>query len=221
MTAHLRTCQNQAALSQGGSSQDRCFHVVIEARDDPVYWLHLEVPATAKFADLDQVLRNIWLECCGHLSAFRFPQPRQCTLTERDLMQMLAAAIRHFQLEEEAENRLMGEPVGDHFEPGLKMEYDYDFGSTTSLWVRVVRECACSLSKPKIRLLARNDPPEIACAECGKPATQICSDCMWDGTGALCDACAEDHQPEDHCILPLINSPRAGVCGYCGPSIEP
>jgi hypothetical protein len=34
------------------------------------YWLHIEMPARAKLADLDSFLRGIWLECCGHLSEF-------------------------------------------------------------------------------------------------------------------------------------------------------
>lgn len=34
------------------------------------YWLYLEMPARATLTDLDGFLRDIWLECCGHLSAF-------------------------------------------------------------------------------------------------------------------------------------------------------
>jgi hypothetical protein len=34
------------------------------------YWLYLEMVQQAKLARLDQFLRTLWLECCGHLSAF-------------------------------------------------------------------------------------------------------------------------------------------------------
>src|SRR5260370_19281758 len=32
--------------------------------------MHLELPANATLADLDDFLRDTWLECCGHLSEF-------------------------------------------------------------------------------------------------------------------------------------------------------
>lgn len=35
-----------------------------------IYWLVIEVKDTATLKDVDQFLRNIWLECCSHLSAF-------------------------------------------------------------------------------------------------------------------------------------------------------
>jgi hypothetical protein len=34
------------------------------------YWLHLEAPITATLRALDGYLRDLWLECCGHLSIF-------------------------------------------------------------------------------------------------------------------------------------------------------
>jgi hypothetical protein len=33
--------------------------------------MHLEVPADATLTDLDEFLRETWVECCEHLSAFR------------------------------------------------------------------------------------------------------------------------------------------------------
>jgi len=44
---------------------------VVEGSYLPYYWMHLELPANATLEDLDSFLRDIWLECCGHLSAFR------------------------------------------------------------------------------------------------------------------------------------------------------
>ncbi|MDP2782290.1 hypothetical protein [Devosia sp.] len=33
--------------------------------------MHLKVAGDARLENLDKFLRQVWLECCGHLSAFR------------------------------------------------------------------------------------------------------------------------------------------------------
>ncbi len=223
MSTHLKTCAKLAGASASPTPRSaRSFHLVVEARYSPHYWLHLEVPATARFGDLDRLLRDIWLECCGHMSAFRFPRPRVPFRASGNFAQLLAAAAAHsFEDEMDDEQRLMGVPVGKRLQPGAKLEYEYDFGSTTELVIRVLGERPCSLPKPRIRLLARNEPPEIRCTVCGKPATTICTECECQGDDALCKACAADHECGEEMFLPIVNSPRTGVCGYCGPSVEP
>src|SRR6266545_4070624 len=76
MSTHLKHCAKRAASAAETSGKNRCFHILIEATYSPAYWLHLEVPAKATFGKLDQVLRDLWLECCGHMSAFNFPRKR-------------------------------------------------------------------------------------------------------------------------------------------------
>ncbi len=101
--------------------------------------------------------------------------------------------------------------------PGTTFEHEYDFGSTTELAGRVVSEHESALSKREpIRLLARDDPPEFQCEACGEPATLICSQCVWEGVGLLCDAHAEAHECGEEMLLPVINSPRMSVCGCEG-----
>jgi hypothetical protein len=69
-----------------------------------------------------------------------------------------------------------------------------------------------------VELLARNDAPQIACDQCGtgKPATQICTECMYQTGGWLCDDCITTHDCDPAMLLPVVNSPRAGICGYTG-----
>ena len=97
---------------------------------------------------------------------------------------------------------------------GDKASYKYDFGSTTELEIQVVRvrEAACPEA---VRLLARNEPPVWVCGVCGKPATQICTECV-DSNPLLCDEHAESHECGEEALLPVVNSPRAGVCAYTG-----
>src|SRR6266566_2621386 len=75
MTRHLETCeQRMLTEAKAGSKQQaqptRKLHMVVEGRDLPMYWMHLEVTASTTLTTLDRFLRATWLECCGHLSAF-------------------------------------------------------------------------------------------------------------------------------------------------------
>ncbi len=79
MTQHLKSCKRRTAGIAESESDTKSFrskntrllHIMIQGLRLPMYWLHLEMPASARLADLDNFLRDIWLECCGHLSAFR------------------------------------------------------------------------------------------------------------------------------------------------------
>jgi hypothetical protein len=102
--------------------------------------------------------------------------------------------------------------------PEMKFSHEYDFGSSTLLTLKVVAERVGEIRDDPIAILARNDPPEFACGECGKPATQVCTSCEYEaGGGWLCESCAADHECGEEMLLPVVNSPRVGVCGYTGP----
>src|SRR5581483_6500614 len=74
MTRHLETCWQSASTEtstgRSRSIRTRTFHLLVEGRFLPMYWLHLEIVTSTPLATLDRFLRDIWLECCGHLSAF-------------------------------------------------------------------------------------------------------------------------------------------------------
>ena len=63
----------------------------------------------------------------------------------------------------------------------------------------------------------QNAQPIIPCDGCNaKSAVVICTACMWDNAGWLCEACAQTHDCDEDMFLPVVNSPRTGVCGYTG-----
>jgi len=71
-----------------------------------------------------------------------------------------------------------------------------------------------------LHVIARNDPPYHPCSECPKKgkakvtaATHLCGDC---GAKYMCKKHSKSHECEQDSIAPLVNSPRAGVCGYTG-----
>ena len=81
-------------------------------------------------------MRDIWLECCGHMSAFH-------------------AAKRGWG-DEISESRKVGS-----FEVGDKIVHEYDFGSTTETLITFVSKTKRPPQRNAVRLLARNVPPKF------------------------------------------------------------
>lgn len=318
MTRHIGACLRKAGLVSD-SEGIKTFHIVVEGDDRPQYWMHLQVPGEAILQDLDSFLRDIWLECCGHLSEFTIegkrysPEPEDFgdiffapaeddeelspekmledeiqamasflevdselsrkiaknppkgigeitpeeferfgfpTLTEADIQTVAARldvspeALKEFvdkisatmdmikdvesfigssQLEDEDEES-MDIALEDVLSKGLKFQYEYDFGTTTELNLRVVSEGYAQASEENevIRVLARNDPPSTTCESCGNNAAElicpICGESMYGRP--LCKKCARKHKCDEYfsedMLLPVVNSPRTGLCGYTG-----
>ncbi len=110
----------------------------------------------------------------------------------------------------------MDVPVGAVLERGKKFHHLYDFGTATELTLKVVWRREASVRSRRIKLLARNEPPSVSCEVCGKVAAWVCPQCL-DGTeGWLCHNCAGQHECGRDMLLPVVNSPRVGMCGYTG-----
>ncbi len=207
MTRHLEACKQRAAIqAEAGSRQKaqktRVFHLVVEGSRLPMYWMHLEVSAGTTLATLDHFLRGTWLECCGHLSAFTIGGVRYS----------VDAAIYEW----DTSSKNMQVRLDQVLHPGQTCSYEYDFGSTTELTLKVISEREVVAKKKAIEILARNNLPIVPCDVCGKPATNTCAQCIYEDQGCLCDACAKDHECGEEMLSPMVNSPRAGVCGYTG-----
>lgn len=100
---------------------------------------------------------------------------------------------------------------------GQRFTYNYDFGSTTTLTGQVLGVRAGCLGRTATRLLARNDPPRWRCEACTQPATIVCPLCIDSGPCLFCDVHAQQHPcAVEEVYLPVVNSPRMGVCAYAG-----
>lgn len=111
----------------------------------------------------------------------------------------------------------MSARLSEVLEVGMKFFHKYDYGSTTALGLKVVALRQQGLPKGAVQLLARNEAPQVSCQRRRiLPATQICTECAWNGEGWLCESCAVAHECGDEMCLPVVNSPRVGVCGYTG-----
>lgn len=208
MTRHLAKCLTAhegagTAVSKKPQKTVPLFQLLVQGQYNSEYWLYVEMPATATLGDLDQFLRDIWLECCGHLSAFKIAGTQYSIQTAEE------AGDPWFAPPWPELN--MDVPVGKILRPGLKFTYEYDFGSTTQLALRVVGEREGKAPKERVRLLARNEPPQIVCEKCKKrPATWVD---VYEDFGWYCEECIENTEEG---FLPVVNSPRVGVCGYTG-----
>ena len=202
MANHLRSCREKSTAKWDTKTQrkTRTFHIVVEG--SPYHWLHVEASAEVTLADLDNLLRRIWLECCGHCSDFEIEGTRYSGASDMGWS--------------EFDDESMDKRLGNVLRKGMKFRHTYDYGTTTECQLRVVSEGAAPVKKRSVQILARNEPLDIPCVECGKPAKYVCTECMWDGEGWLCDDCLDEHECGDEMALPAVNSPRAGMCGYTG-----
>jgi ribosomal protein L37AE/L43A/uncharacterized protein YjhX (UPF0386 family) len=198
ISGHLKKCDEKnkrdQVLSQNQKlKSSRIFHMLI--RGGYFYWLHIEAKADATLYELDSFLRDIWVECCMHLSLFRIDDNYYA-----------------YSPMEGYDEYSMAVELNKALKPRMKFDYEYDFGSTTYLKLKVLGERTGKLDKEEIRLLARNNAPEILCSHCDQLATDICVECSeW-----ICRSCLKKHKCDEDMLLPVINSPRAGVCGYTG-----
>jgi hypothetical protein len=203
MTRHLATCKaRRTAIEQNGQKSQPIFHVVIWGEHNPTYWMHLELEGRTTLSDFDQFLRDVWVECCGHLSMFVAGNQKYTSIPIDDIA-----------------DDTMDVRIKTVFKPGMTFRYDYDFGSTTELSGKVVevREGIWT-KRDSIDLMARNDPPRYLCENCEQRlATQICTFCYPPDKSWFCDTCAQqEHSHHQDYMLPVVNSPRVGVCGYTG-----
>jgi hypothetical protein len=160
----------------------------------PEYWLHLEARAGASFQQLDALLRAVWLECCGHFSVFR---SGRFEVSKRTSIGAVLA------------------------ETGASFEYDYDFGSTTSLRGTALGLRDGSLGRRAVRVLARNTPLPWTCGQCAGRADVLCPNCLDSDSCLFCSTHAAAHGCADEDVfMPVVNSPRMGACGYTGATAD-
>jgi hypothetical protein len=204
MLKHVKACRQANPLKEGKRQQE-IFTLRVTAPEYPGYFLYLEIEGGKRLSLLDSFLRDIWLECCGHMSQFIIDSVCYWSIMDEEMQEELGDVLD------------MSPKLQVVLEEGQVFQYEYDFGSTTCLKLEVVDVRETKESIPKgVVLVARNRAPEITCKKCGGPATQVLIAHV-KNDGAYCDACAIDLPEEDSAmILPVVNSPRMGVCSYEG-----
>ncbi len=204
LTRHFPKCTKyQKTIEEANKKagkKHKIYHLLISDTWQKDFWLHLEMTGSAELEDLDNYLRAIWLECCGHLSQFSIGGWRGDEIP-------------------------MDTPVNRVFDKGIELIHIYDFGTSSETLTKVIGERQGKpLTKQPIFLMARNQLPEVACMECDQNASWLCMECVseHDKPGLLCDRHVKKHPHDDYGEpVPLYNSPRVGMCGYDGPAEPP
>lgn len=204
LSRHLSSCaERQKIIEETANAKEKeqtLYHLQVQDNYSVDFWLHLEVNGLASLKDLDYYLRAIWLECCGHMSQF---------------------SIGGWTSSEIPKSKKIERAFGS----SAVLTHIYDFGTSSETFIKFINQRQGKpLTKHPIFLMARNNPPDVTCMKCKKPGTHMCMECIYEDeeTGILCDTHTENHPHDDYGEpMPLVNSPRLGMCGYDGPATPP
>ena len=199
---HVKACL--AARPPESGQRVKALHLRVEGRYNPEYWMCLEIAGAWTLYDLDAFLRQTWLECCHHMSCFTIDGERYAYEPFNESFSG-------------RREKSMDAKMYKAVEPGVEFTHEYDYGSTTDLVLRVFGAHEAALADAGVRILARNTPPDLRCVECGKQATIV--EAGWNGINpdrCFCEPCGLAKIVEEGMRLPIVNSPRVGVCAYCG-----
>ncbi len=122
------------------------------------YFLSMWVNSKSVMEDKDSFLRSIWLECCGHMSTFSNPKNKRSVamwdLFDAQQLLMKAKKAAYEKMMEDANGEIsMSRKIYAVFSKGLKLKYEYDFGSTTSLQLTVAGEFPIQADRACLNLL--------------------------------------------------------------------
>ena len=209
MGVHLRS-----HLPDGGGAScdpyipggNRGSHYILRVDDGGPFWMFLQVPGTRTLKDVDDFLRDEWLEEELHLSVF------------------IIGGIKYDSEPESAEHgeSSMHYMLRDVLEENAVFPYEYDFGTPTKLRLTVTAARVPPLiSREGTVVLAIHDTVGFVCDVCGGAATRVCAYCSMLSDGSLlCDDCIKGHecyQSNPNAVLAVVQSPRVGMCNFESP----
>src|SRR3989344_2317607 len=183
ISKHLLACEERKKANKDGDKDI----FLIRASAGP-FFVYFEINADYTLEKIDDFLRDLWLDCCGHLSAFTINGTRYNSDCE-DL---------------EPDEKTMNYKLSTLLSVNLTFSHEYDFGTTTYLNLKVIEKRKGKNSK--VEAIARNNLPDFKC-KCGKMAKEICLQCVGEETGLLCSECAKTHECGEDMMLPVVNSP--------------
>jgi len=188
---HMKNCSEMERkieeLSAVDKKQRNQFIIAIKPKyNGNEYCIYLSIDENLSLIHIDQFMRDIWLECCGHLSAFKI-------------------SGKFYQ------DYSMNTKLKDILAVNEKFEYEYDFGSTTYLTLEVVDIIKVPASFSQIEIIARNHEVKHLCEICGTDAGYF----NYENDQWQCKKCI-DKDSDMISKFNYCNSPRDGVCCYEG-----
>ncbi len=148
-----------------------------------------------KFTHIDKFLRKKWCECCSHMSTLEVYEEVN---------------------EQQTQKSVKFNTLISKYEKVNQFLYNYDMGSTTTIYFRILKKLEGKNNNTNIELLYRNEPYKIKCKNyknCKGNANYISEGYKF------CHECKNNLEEPEY-ILNLSNSPRTGICGYENDNIE-
>ena len=175
------------------------------------HWLYVRIGPRATLRSLDGLIRDTWVECCGHLSSF----------SSGDVSYESSPSMNDFDYGGQ-ETATMDAGAANVISMCGPLRYEYDYGTTTELYVEMASMCpAGGMKADGVELVARNADIPYDCTECGGEgaAVCLCVNCSWeDQSTMMCASCAKRHSHaedgDETYLLSVVNSPRMGMCAY-------
>jgi len=205
---HLKKCRAAHPLPNGKTAT-KLFTIEATAPGLPEFFLVFELDGTKPLSMMDEFLRLAWFETYEHCSKFTINgvhyNSHQLSDDNAGFLTFLGRTLP----------RSMSAKMGDVLGEGVKFEYQYDFGTTSYVRLRVIGIRSTLEKTPNgPDLIMQNLRPKFSCGECGQPATIV-------GAGSwglhpkniFCEACA-GKKVDEELRCPIANSPRSGIDFY-------
>ena len=197
---HIKSCpemKNVIKKQSKGGNRGQFIISIKDKYDKNTYCIYVSIDENLQLEHLDGFIRDVWVECCGHLSCFKI---------NGELYNSYEDYEDFYE-----ESYQMDMKLKDVLSVNQKFEYYYDFGSTTELILEVIDYIKVPKNFSQIEIVARNNEVIHSCYKCGKDAKYF----NWNEEVWICDSCVSDE--EDEIVeFEYTNSPRDGVCGYKG-----
>ena len=136
-SGHLIECIARQDLPKASGSDppghDQSLHLSVHDGSG-LYWMELAVRADTTLRQLDEFLRGMWLECCGHLSEFKIQGTRYSNLAPHPDDPHADFIRSDYWMEDDEVH--MDVAVADVMPEGVEVGYEYDYGSTTELYLK-------------------------------------------------------------------------------------
>lgn len=193
----VRKAKIEESIANCKNTKSQYILSIVPQYESKDYCLYIAIDTDITLENLDSFLRNIWVECCGHLSSFTIDGINYDSSCDYESIFSDDNETMDFKLKQVL-------AVGDKF------RYDYDFGSTTTLKLEVIDEYLTGENHSEIEILARNEEIEHLCEQCNQKAKYY----NYEREGFFCEDCIDEEEMIYE--LEYTNSPRDGVCGYVG-----
>lgn len=151
---HMKSCSMmknriEESIAKNGKLRKQFIIAIKPKYDKNEYCIYLSIDGTLGLVHIDQFIRDVWVECCGHLSAFvikkKFYQDNEMNIRLNEILSV-----------------------------GEKFQYEYDFGSTTYLELEVVDIINVSKDFTQIEIIARNNEIISEFNYCNSPRDGVC-----------------------------------------------